>query len=177
MRRVLGSTLALLSLAAAQSNAATTDCWQRLNGAAPAARNAHTAVWTGAEMIVWGGVNTSFLNTGGRYDPTGNTWTTVTTTGAPAGRILHTAVWTGAEMIVWGGFYSAGGNLVYPGGGRYDPAAGTWVAMSTTGAPATRRRHTAVWTGTEMIVWGGENSAGRLNTGGVTTRRATVGRR
>src|SRR5207245_6667592 len=31
---------------------------------APSARGGHTAIWTGSEMIVWGG---SDLNTGGRY--------------------------------------------------------------------------------------------------------------
>jgi hypothetical protein len=32
-------------------------------------REYHTAVWTGSEMIVWGGVSQSgpYLNTGGRY--------------------------------------------------------------------------------------------------------------
>jgi hypothetical protein len=39
---------------------------------APHAREDHTAVWTGSEMIVWGGTyivgsNLFFLNTGGRY--------------------------------------------------------------------------------------------------------------
>src|SRR5437867_7443955 len=31
----------------------------------------------------------------------------------------------------------------------------TWTATSTTNAPAARDSHTAVWTGSEMIVWGG----------------------
>src|SRR5438046_2115510 len=35
----------------------------------------------------------------------------------------------------------------------------TWTATSTTGAPAARERHTAVWTGSEMIVWGGAGSS------------------
>src|SRR5207249_1954864 len=30
-----------------------------------------------------------------------------------------------------------------------------WIATSTTSAPAGRRLHTAVWTGSEMTVWGG----------------------
>ena len=54
---------------------------------APAARSLHTAVWTGSEMIVWGGVNgAAHLNDGGRYNPAANSWTAVTTTGAPAAR-------------------------------------------------------------------------------------------
>ena len=62
-------------------------------------------MWTGSEMIVWGGYNGSgYLNDGGRYNPAANSWTAVTTTGAPAARAYHTAVWTGSEMIVWGGY-------------------------------------------------------------------------
>src|SRR5206468_12098071 len=42
----------------------------------------------------------------------------------------------------------------------------SWTATSTTSAPAARERHTAVWSGSEMIVWGGLGSGGGLNTGG-----------
>ena len=64
----------------------------------------HTAVWTGSEMIVWGGLTTAAaLNTGGRYDPATDSWTATSTTNAPEARYYHTAVWTGTGMIVWGG--------------------------------------------------------------------------
>jgi hypothetical protein len=50
-------------------------------------------VWTGSEMIVWGGLGTSgYLNTGARYNPAANTWTPVTTNAAPAPRSQHAAV-------------------------------------------------------------------------------------
>src|SRR5437660_12331793 len=85
---------------------------------APAGRTYHSAVWTGSEMIVWGGVDVSgYFNTGGRYHPTTDSWTATSLTNAPAARQYHTAVWTGSEMIVWGGdtvsfmFYVAGGKL------------------------------------------------------------------
>ena len=40
-----------------QHDRADGDAWQqRANGTPPAARYDHTAVWTGSEMIVWGGV-------------------------------------------------------------------------------------------------------------------------
>jgi N-acetylneuraminic acid mutarotase len=131
---------------------------------APSARVRHTAVWTGSEMIVWGGVNAGrVLNTGGKYDPGTDTWTATSTTNAPEARTDHTAVWTGSEMIVWGG--RDGGSLNT--GGRYNPSTDTWTAISTTNAPEARNLHTAVWTGTEMIVWGGGNdSSCCFNTGG-----------
>ena len=46
----------------------------------------HTAVWTGSEMIVWGGVRPGLLNTGGRYDPGTDSWTATSTTNAPSAR-------------------------------------------------------------------------------------------
>jgi N-acetylneuraminic acid mutarotase len=42
----------------------------------------------------------------------------------------------------------------------------TWTATSATNAPTARLNHTAIWTGSEAIVWGGEsNIVGRFNTG------------
>src|SRR5206468_445603 len=61
----------------------------------------YTAVWTGSEMIVWGGFIS--VNTGGRYNPSMDSWIAISTSNAPEGRYGHTAVWTGTEMIVWGG--------------------------------------------------------------------------
>jgi hypothetical protein len=120
----------------------------------PSARQNHTALWTGTEMLIWGGTDgTVDLNTGSRYDPTGNSWTAITTTGAPTIRWNHVAVYTGTEMIVWGGVNSAALNT----GGRYNLASNTWTATSTTGAPVARYGHTGAWSGSELIVFGGQN--------------------
>jgi Kelch motif protein len=138
--------------------------WTSTNTAgAPSARAGHTAVWTGSKMIIWGGSD----NTGGLYDPTGDSWAaTATTAGVPSGRTDHTAVWTGSKMIVWGGNDGALTNT----GGQYDPASNAWAPTATTaGVPSARYWHTAVWTGSRMIVWGGEATIGtgaNLNTGG-----------
>jgi hypothetical protein len=130
---------------------------------APAFRMGHAAVWTGSEMIVWGGDSAHRLMTGGRYNPSTDSWTATSTADAPTGRDFHTAVWTGSEMIVWGGL-TDGGNQ--NSGGRYNPSTDSWTATSITNAPSPRNRHTAVWTGSEMIVWGGIYSARVFNTGG-----------
>ncbi len=121
---------------------------------APAARVGHSAVWTGSEMIVWGGLKDGQPDDeGGRYDPRTDTWQAVDKSGSnvPADRAYHTAVWTGSEMIVWGGRASAALN----DGARYQPAGNVWVALAGAGMFAARSRHAAVWTGSEMIVWGG----------------------
>jgi N-acetylneuraminic acid mutarotase len=129
----------------------------------------HTAVWTGSEMIIWGGQT----NAGGRYNPVTNTWTPTSLTNAPSAREEHTAVWTGSEMIVWGGRFTNPSNNetnYFDNGGRYNPATDTWAATAADGRPGPRSRHTAVWTGSEMIVWGGvtfaDNRFSELRTGG-----------
>jgi hypothetical protein len=122
---------------------------------APAARYRHTAVWTGSEMIVWGGYVNGVSKTGGRYNPSTDSWTATSTTNAPDARSVHTAVWTGREMIVWGGRNCSPNCINFNTGDRYNPDTDGWVATSTTNAPTAREDHTAVWTGSEMIAWGG----------------------
>jgi hypothetical protein len=136
----------------------------------PAARDGHTAVWTGAEMLVWGGIGgTGDFNDGGRFNPATATWIYLPNTlpGTPSPRANHTAVWTGSQMAVWGG---ASNSLCYADGGLFDPSSSSWTYIPNTLAatPAARYAHTAVWTGTEVIVWGGANSGGAnpLNDGG-----------
>ena len=150
----------------------STDSWTATSTInAPDARGGHATVWTGSEMVVWGGSFyhnpvITFLNTGGRYDPSTDSWVATSTTNAPSARASHTAVWTGSEMTVWGGFDGFNGFVVNTGG-RYDPSTDTWNATSTTNAPAGRWVHTAVWSGSEMIVWGGSDESGNdFNTGG-----------
>src|SRR5205814_1462795 len=41
-----------------------------------------------------------------------------------------------------------------------------WTPTSLTNAPVGRYSHTALWTGSEMIVWGGSTGAGSSDTGG-----------
>ena len=129
-----------------------------------AGRIYQTAVWTGTEMIVWGGYNGSItFSNGSRYNPGSDIWTSLPATGAPSARQNHTAIWTGTEMIIWGGY---DGSNYLNDGARYNPTSNIWSPVTNSGAPAVRSYHTAVWTGTEMIVWGGANSTGSLNDGG-----------
>ncbi len=143
-----------------------TNTWASTSTAnAPSGRQFFTAVWTGSEMIIWGGFNgANFLNTGRRYNPSTDSWASTSTSNAPSERETHTAVWTGSEMIVWGGNGDGGSYLNT--GGRYTPDTNSWTATSTSNAPSERALHTAVWTGSEMIVWGGAHANSYFNTGG-----------
>jgi N-acetylneuraminic acid mutarotase len=121
----------------------------------------HTAVWTGSEMIVFGGMSAvgTIYGDGSRYDPATDTWTLLASLGSPGPRQSHVAVWTGTEMVVWGGRGDTSG-------GRYDPVTDTWKPTSTVNAPAFRWNASVVWTGTQMFVWGGDGGGVTLNSGG-----------
>lgn len=67
-------------------------------------------------------------------------------------------------MVIWGGYT---GSAMLNTGGRYHPGSDAWAATTTTGAPAGLALHTAVWTGKELIVWGGtENNSSVAGSGG-----------
>jgi hypothetical protein len=143
---------------------------------APTVRESHTAVWTGSRMVVVGGYDgTNYLDTGGRYDPVLNSWTATMPLGVSHARALHTAVWTGSRMIVWGGVQGTGTPPFLNTGFEFDAAGDVLGLTSTVGAPLGRFLHTAVWTGTRMIVWGGIISSpppgsanlGPHNSGGI----------
>ena len=55
-------------------------------------------------------------------------------------------------MIVWSGFDQNGD---FNDGGRYNLTANSWTALAITGAPSPRQYGSAVWTGSEMLVFGG----------------------
>ena len=141
---------------------------------APRARTQHTAIWTGTEMIVWGGFDftnifaPAFLATGASYDPVTDRWTPLPSPVFVPGRSGHTAVWTGDEMIVWGGYSTPGGFAppvtYYNQGLAWHPASHLWRALPVSGLSA-RRFPTAVWTGSEMILWGGNGASGVTNSG------------
>lgn len=76
-----------------------------------------------------------------------------------AGRTSPASVWTGREFIIWAGQIapdpaSEPAAPTEPDGAAYDPTTDTWrqIALSPLGH---RGGPQAVWTGTEMLVWGG----------------------
>ena len=130
----LGQVVYTLPKIAEAGDSPCTDQWGATTTTnAPPTREFPTAVWTGTEMIVWGGANAP-TNTGGRYNPSTDSWTATSTINAPSARFVHTAVWTGSEMIVWGGDNEWPNDLNT--GGRYNPSTDSWTATSTINAPS-----------------------------------------
>ena len=153
---------------------ALADSWSPISTTdAPTARAAHSAVFTRIDgtdhMIIWGGQDSShtpFANTGARWKRSTNVWAATSTTNVPVGREGHPAVWTGHEMLVWGGVGDPYHSSFLDDGGRYDPESDSWQPIPGEGAPSARSRHSAVWTGDAMIVWGGIGLSGGTASGG-----------
>ena len=154
--------------------------WYPISSAnAPSPRYGHRAVWTGREMIVWGGIgylpsgyDTGTLNSGGRYDLATDTWRPMESSGAPVARIGHSVVWTGSEMLVFGGRTNSVdsiGRTSVNSGARYQPQTDSWAGMTSNQAPSRRESHVAVWTGAEMIVWGGVGPTTGTSYGNLAT--------
>lgn len=134
-----------------------TQRWRRLPPM-PAPRAGATATWTGAEVLVVGGRH----EVGGRsveyadgvaYNPATNRWRRLP--GMSTSRFLHAAVWTGSRLLVTGGVTMRGNERTAPPRGQaYDPTTDRWSALPISPLRA-RYSQVAVWTGSQLLVWGG----------------------
>jgi N-acetylneuraminic acid mutarotase len=131
-------------------------------------RASHSAIWTGNSMVIWGGINsTKSLASGYRYEPDTGIWTNLSQVNAPSPRHSHSAIWTGSEMIIFGGLGGTSADPLPTDAAKYDPLLDTWRPISMVGAPSPRGNHLAFWNGSKMIIWGGYNGVGSLNSGGI----------
>lgn len=132
-----------------------TDSWRSISPAPPPNRQFHTAVWTGREMLVWGGTDWvgPYRADGLAYDPETDAWRTIPPSPL-GGRTQLDAVWTGSEMIVWDDGLSPPFATGPARPAAYSPATNTWRILPP--APIDVRRSASIlWTGREMVVFGG----------------------
>ncbi len=126
-------------------------------------RKGHVAVWTGKEMLVWGGRNEfNQMNDGAAYNPSTDKWRQLSAEHDLGLRSGHTAVWTGNEMLIWGG---EGKDGKFGDGAAYNPESNEWRQLNSDGRPTSRSGHTAVWSGTEMLIFGGQAEGGTSGNG------------
>ena len=127
-----------------------TNTWRALPAAPVSGRFRFGSVWTGTELVVWGGNDgTKRVADGAAYNPTADTWRTLAK--APlAPRSNLQAVWTGGKVLFWGGE----DDIIFGNGAAYDPAADAWAPLATTRTKG-KADASAVWSGSEMVVWGG----------------------
>jgi hypothetical protein len=152
-----------------------TDTWTPLSVVgAPSAREAHNAVWTGSRMVIWGGLAPSGTDDSSgivpsdaaSYDPLTDTWQPLPNPLIVAAPPLFgaTAVSTSSAMLLWA--LHADDMTLPASGGRLDYGTLTWSPLSQVSQPAQRLGQISVWTGVEMLVWGGYDGPTALASGG-----------
>lgn len=98
-----GSRVTLNTLADGAAYNPATDTWRPLAPVSLAPRRGHATVWTGQQMIVWGGTGAgggSFYANGAAYNPATDRWSMIASS---PGRFVPRQVWTGSDVLVWGG--------------------------------------------------------------------------
>jgi hypothetical protein len=135
------------------------DHWRRLPD--PPARQG-IVVWTGREMIGWGGGCCGDAEAGGAaYNPATNTWRKLAPSPLAAEQ-RPIGAWTGRELVLFvSGVDAADGKpspARYARAAAYNPTTDTWRRIAP--LPETRGGANAVWDGRELLVVGGTNARG-----------------
>jgi N-acetylneuraminic acid mutarotase len=145
--------------------------WRTLATPPLSARDDAAVVWTGTQILVWGGgtYNAAPFADGAVYEPATDSWTTMPAAPLNA-RHDPVSAWTGTEMIVWGGIDGA----PLADGAAYNPATNTWrtIASAPLDGVAARMAST-VWTGTELIISGGDDAGGQPLVSGAAYNPST----
>ncbi|HVL93570.1 MAG TPA: hypothetical protein VM264_09515, partial [Acidimicrobiales bacterium] len=139
--------------------------WQPIDDSPLSRRPGRAAVWTGAEMLIWGG---AFLcandrcdeeiaqpaSDGAAYASTPDRWRPVAASPLAA-RDRPAMVSAGNQVLIWGG---SAGRHFFGDGAVYVPAADRWEPMPE--SPLRPRGGVSgVWTGRELLLWGGSAGA------------------
>src|SRR6185295_14706960 len=94
-----------------------TDSWTVTTLAGAPAPRVAQGVWTGKELVLWGGY---YDSSGGRYNPVSDSWLPTTLVAAPPvrGGGRWSTVWTGSQMIIWGGIIETQQGSLYCASGK-----------------------------------------------------------
>ena len=138
--------------------------WSSMPGGPLQARSGEAVVWTGSEPLVWGGQSTSTeadglpeatFSNAAWYQPSSGTWQAMVA-GPLVPREDAAATWAGTEVFIWGGDRPMmSGYHDYSDGAVYLPAPAAWHLLPP--APLVARHGAqAFWTGSDVLVFGGE---------------------
>jgi hypothetical protein len=201
-RRVLAAVVAVVVAAAAGAIAfamqhdnrspveSPEPTWTKVARAPLSARFEQASVFTGREVIVWGGSSqssgaaigtpasipgraappTSALDNGAAYDVAANRWRVLPAAPISA-RYNAVAAWTGSEMIVVGGMRDgtgpSGGAEFLHDGAAYDPVHNRWRRIpNAPGCPSI-----GTWTGRQLVVAGACGRSGTFAMGAYDPAR------
>lgn len=136
------------------------DKWRPIASPPGPRRSFEVTIWTGSELIVWGGCDASIpqcddfgegiLTDGFAYDPAADSWHELAS--SPLGPGVHPqGVWTGDEVLIYAGTASPQDGAT---AAAFHPATDSWRSLPDPPL-APRRYSTAAWTGQHFVLWGG----------------------
>lgn len=145
-----------------------TNRWRALPASPLAARRETASTWTGKELVIAGGyaevvragvVHEVFFADAAAYNPRTRSWRRLPSLPAPPRRGAS-AVWDGRDVLVVGGaahhapshgveFYTPLADVF-----AYRPSTNRWRRLAS--LPQGRVGQVAVWTGKQLLVWGGQ---------------------
>ena len=127
----------------------STGTWRKLPPMPSTLTLGGPALWDGKEILFLSSSSARGL----AYNPARNSWRLLPA--MPLPRFGFAAVWTGHRVLVWGGLAGPFPTWAPPAHGEaYNPAASQWTALPASPLHG-RGFPSAVWTGHQMIVWGG----------------------
>jgi hypothetical protein len=134
--------------------------WSSLPAAPIQPRSDASVVWTGRELVVWGGVVVGHTaipkNDGAALDPASNRWRPIAEPTSVAQRWAAVTVWTGQEMLVIGGQTTAG---VPSNDAAYEPNTDQWRVLPPR-PPGMTGTLSGEWDGREALVVSTSRQAG-----------------
>ncbi len=130
-----------------------TGTWRTIAQAPLAPRTGAVAVWTGSEVIVWGGGDPgdATVREGAAYNPSSDEWRRIAD--APVGLNHMSGLWTGREMLVFGSLLDNRNHADTRTsvGAAYDPASDKWRELPP--SELSPQATSAVWVGDRMVAW------------------------
>ncbi len=142
---------------------ALTGEWRRMAGSPLEGRAGPIGVWTGTELVVWGGdaldpAIGEYKRTAAAYDPATDRWRVLPPSPVP-GRLGAAAFWTGGRVLIWGGVERRGDvEEAQPDGLLLDPVAETWTRVPA--APLTGPLGASTWIGDRLVVFSSRMESG-----------------
>jgi hypothetical protein len=130
-----------------------TGAWRAIATAPISPRLGGVEVWTGSELIVWGGggPESPDASNGAAYDPASDTWRRIPD--SPTALNSASGMWTGKEMLVFGSLLD-GRNIAATQtsvGAVYDPTTDRWHKMAP--SELSPQATSSTWAGDRMVAW------------------------
>jgi len=119
------------------------------------------AVWTGKELIIAGGSDGEglTLSDAAAYNPTTRHWRKLPP--LPSPRADASLTWTGREVVVVGGYSKLPiAKHLYRSVLAYSPVKNRWRTLPR--IDTVRTEYGAVWTGRQILIWGGDTVKGTV---------------